>query len=213
MIEWNIVTEKREGGLPIAAIVLAAGEATRMGQPKQLLNIHRQPMVRRVVESVCAAGLDQVVVITGAYAEEVGKALDGLPVEVVFNPAWRAGMSTSLQKGLRVLRPEIRAALVVLADQPALTSDLVKSLADRYRATEAPAVAPVSHGKRGNPVLFDRALFEELQAVEGDQGGRAVLARHAAQVEQVEVGDLGVLFDVDTLCDYEKAKKMGIGGE
>jgi molybdenum cofactor cytidylyltransferase len=193
----------------IAAVVLAAGSSERMGQPKQLLAIDGQPMVRRVVEAVCGAGLDQVVVVTGAHAGEVGRALVGLPVEVVLNSDWQVGMSTSLRAGLAALRPEIQAVFIVLADQPALTPQLLESLATRYRATGAPIVAPIHRRKRGNPVLFDRRLFPELLRVAGDQGGRAILARHAARVEQVEVEDTAVLFDVDTRQDYEEAKKLG----
>jgi len=208
MIECTLVTEERETRLQVGAIVLAAGGSVRMGEPKQLLPIDGQPMVRIVVEAVCGAELDQVVVVTGAYADEVAQALAGLPVEIVASEAWSNGMSASLREGLSALRPEMRAALIVLADQPALTSGLIESIAARYRATEAPIVAPVCLGRRGNPVLFDKTLFTELLAVEGDQGGRAVLARYVAEVEQVEVDDPAVLFDVDTLHDYQEAQKL-----
>lgn len=193
---------------PVAAIVLAAGGSERMGQPKQLLPINGQPMVRRVVDAVCGAGLDQVVVVTGAYAGKVARALDGLPVEIVANEAWPEGMSASLRRGLGALRPEIQASIIALADQPALTSDVLSALVACYRATGAPIVAPVCQGRRGNPVLFGRRLFADLLAVEGDQGGRALLTRYAAEVEQVEVDGPSVLFDVDTLQDYAEARKL-----
>jgi molybdenum cofactor cytidylyltransferase len=209
MIECTIVIEDRESRVQVAAVVLAAGGSARMGQPKQLLAIDGQPMVRRVARAVCEAGLDQVVVVTGAHAGEVGRALAGLPVQLAHNRDWQEGMSTSLREGLDALRPEIQAALIVLADQPALTARLLGSLVAHYRATGAPIVAPVLQGKRGNPVLFDRELFDELLAVEGDQGGRAVLTRHAAQVEPVKVDDPAVFFDVDTLQDYAEAQEPG----
>ena len=177
-----------------------------MGRPKQLLPIDGQPMVRRVVEAVCGANLAQVVVVTGAYAEEVGRALAGLPVELVANETWSAGMSASLRRGIGALRPGIHASLIALADQPALTSQVLSALVFRYCATRAPIVAPVCQGRRGNPVLFDRRLFAELMAVEGDQGGRTLLTRYAADVQHVEIDDPAVLFDVDTLQDYEEAQ-------
>lgn len=208
MIECSIVIEEKVVEVPVAAIVLAAGGSERMGEPKQLLPIDGQPMVRRVVEAVCGVGLDQVVVVTGAYADLVAQALAGLPVEFVANEAWLEGMSTSLRRGLGALGPEIQASLIALADQPALTSDVLSALVARYRATGAPIVAPVCQGRRGNPVLFDRRLFADLLAVEGDQGGRTLLARYTAEVEQVEVDDSGVLFDVDTPQDYEEAQKL-----
>lgn len=192
--------------IQIAAIILAAGGSARMGQSKQLLPIDGQPMVRQVTAAVCAADLAQVVVVTGAQAEGVSKALAGLPVEVVVNEAWAEGLSRSVGVGLRALRPEIQAALMVLADQPALTAELLNSLAARYRTTGAAIVVPVYQGRRGNPVLFDRSLFGELLAVEGDRGGRVLLARHGSRIEQVEVDSPAVLLDIDTRADYEKAR-------
>jgi molybdenum cofactor cytidylyltransferase len=207
MIECTIVNQKQESQAEIAAIVLAAGGSVRMGRPKQLLPIACQPMVRRVVEAVCSAGFDQVVVVTGAHADEVAEALQDLPVELVTNKAWTKGMSASLRRGLLALRPGIQAALIALADQPALTSQVVSDLVDRYRTTRAPIVAPTYEGRRGNPVIFDRSLFAELLMVEGDKGGRALLDRYASQVEKVELDDPAALFDVDTFEDYERVQR------
>jgi molybdenum cofactor cytidylyltransferase len=197
----------------VAAIVLAAGGSVRMRQPKQLLPIGDRPMVRRVVEAACEAELAQVVVVVGAHADAVQQALANLPVDIVVNEAWAEGLSTSVRAGLAALRPRIQAALMVLADQPALTSGLLKTLVARYRATGAPIVAPFFRGRRGNPILFDRALFAELLAVEGDQGGRAVVARHQQGMERVEVDDPAVLTDIDTRQDYEGVKEVRDGNK
>lgn len=188
----------------IGGVILAAGGSSRMGQPKQLLPVGGQPMVRRVTEAACSAGLGQVVVVVGAHADAVAGALAGLPAEVVVNPDWAEGISTSLRAGVRALRPEIRAAFVVLADQPALTADLFRTLAARYQATNAIVVAPFYQGQRGNPVLFDRSLFRDLLTTTGDRGGRGLVIRHADQMECVELGDPAVILDVDTHSDYEQ---------
>lgn len=193
---------------PVAAVILAAGGSTRMGELKQLLPIGGQPMVRRTAAAVCAAGLAQVVVVVGAQAEAVEAALDGLPLDLVRNPAWAEGMSTSLRAGLAALRPEIQAALVVLADQPYLTPAVLTALVERYRAGGAPIVAPVYRGRRGNPVLWDRALFAELAAAEGDRGGRLLLLHYEAQLDLLELDDPAVLLDVDTRRDYADAQRM-----
>jgi len=193
--------------IPIAAIILAAGASIRMGEPKQLLPVGGQPMVRRVAEAVCAASLAQVVVVIGANAEAVGQAVDGLPVEIVLNDRWPEGMTASLHAGLRALRPEIRAALVVLADQSRLAAKLIQALVDCYHTTGAPVIAPFYQGRRGRPVLFDRALFPELLAASDNKGRREVIARHRDQMARVEVGDPAVFRDIDTRQDYEEIRQ------
>lgn len=173
-----------------------------MGEPKQLLPVDGKPMVRRAVEAACAAGLAQVVVVVGASATEVANALGGLDVDLVRNDDWAEGMSTSLRAGMAALQPEVVAVLVVLADQPGLGGDLLRLLVTRHQASGAPIVAPYYHGRRGNPVLFDRRLFAELARVEGDRGGRVILDRYADEVERVDVDDAAVVRDIDTRQDY-----------
>ena len=180
-----------------------------MGEPKQLLTLEGQPMVRRVTEAVCAAKLAQVVVVVGAHARAIEQAISGLEVDLVVNAAWPEGMSTSVRAGIGALHPEIAAALLVLADQPALTPSLVQTLVTRYRTTRARIVAPFHEGRRGNPVLFDRTLFPELLAVEGDQGGRAVIAHNRDDVEQVQIQNPRTFMDVDTRQDYEAMQTLG----
>ncbi len=203
MIQLAVMDAEMGDTLHVAAIVLAAGASTRMGQLKQLLPVAGQPMVRRVTAAVCAANLEQVVVVLGAQADAVAQALHGLPVELVVNHAWQEGMSSSVRAGIGALHPEIDAALLVLADQPHLTAELLRALVDRYQVSGALVVAPYYGGRRGNPVLFDRALFAELEAVAGDRGGRSVIAHYRADLAQVEVDDPAVVSDIDTPEDYE----------
>lgn len=195
----------------VGAVILAAGGSTRMGEPKQLLVLQGKPMLRRVTETVCAAGLRQVVVVVGAHAQLVKQAISNLDVDLVINDAWPEGMSTSVRTGIRALEPEIQAVLLVLADQPALSPDLLQAMIARYHATGARIVAPYYEGRRGNPVLFDSDLFPELLSIEGDQGARAVIARHKDAVERVEIEDSKAFVDVDTHQDYEAMRTTGIG--
>jgi molybdenum cofactor cytidylyltransferase len=170
----------------IAGIVLAAGASRRFGSQKLLAAVGGVPLVRRTVEPLLEASLDDIVVVVGSNGLAVASALVGLSVRTVTNTAYAAGMSTSLRVGLDALPPAAEAALVALADQPGIGPDIVDRLVERYRADHSPIVAPLYRGVRGNPVLFDRALFDELRAVSGDEGGRSVIARDPARVALVE---------------------------
>jgi molybdenum cofactor cytidylyltransferase len=203
------MVQNSNAGPAVAAVVLAAGGSSRMPELKQLLPLGGRPMVRWAVEAACAAGLAQVVVVVGAQAEAVEQALAGLPAEVVRNERWPEGMSSSVRAGLQALQPGTRAALMLLADQPGVRPDLLRALVDGYLASGAPIVVPVFCGRRGNPVLFDRSLFPELMAVEGDRGGRVVIARHESAVHCVDVDDAAVISDVDTRQDYERTRSQG----
>ena len=187
----------------VSAVILAAGESRRMGQPKQMLLVDGQPMLGRVVRVVLAAGLDDVVVVLGAAAAEVKQALAGLPVRTVINDAWQQGMATSLRTGLTLVSPAAEAALFVPADLPCLTAQTIMAVVDCFASTGKPIVIPTCRGRRGNPVLFARRLFPELLAVQGDQGGRAIFASHQQEIGLVEVGDEGILLDVDTPEQYQ----------
>lgn len=179
-----------------AAVILAAGASSRFGSPKQLLDWQGQSLLRHVVLQSLAAPVHQVIVVVGAHFAEVAVTLQGLPVTMVYNPDWEQGQSTSMQAGLRACAPETQATLFVLGDQPALPSELLQRLVAAHRQTLAPIVAPHHQGRRGNPVLFDRACFAELLAVTGDSGGRPLFAKHAEQVVWIETGP-EALEDID----------------
>jgi 4-nitrophenyl phosphatase len=189
----------------VAAIVLAAGESRRFGQPKQLLPVGDKTMIQHVVDIALDSPLDQVIVVLGCRAAQIRASIADRPVQVVVNERWKSGLSSSVQAGLSAVRPQVGAALFVLADQPGVTSEVVAKLVERYRETRAPIVVPTHRGRRGNPVLFDRSLFAELMEVTGDQGGRQVIAEHRDELEEVEVGTGAILMDIDTADDYQTA--------
>jgi molybdenum cofactor cytidylyltransferase len=196
-----------ESEAQVAGILLAAGGSTRMGKLKQLLPLGGRPMVSHAASALCKASLAQVVVVLGAQADEVQRALGELPVEFVINEAWTEGISTSLRAGMRALRPEIEAALIALADQPGLTPALLRAIVARYRETRAAILAPFYQGRRGNPVLFDRVMFSELLQIRGDEGGRELLARYGDRLERLDTDDSAAVLDVDTPYDYAQARQ------
>lgn len=187
----------------VAGIILAAGGSVRLGRPKQLLDWRGQPFVRAVAETALRAGLDPVVVVTGAVAAEVIKSLEGLQVKIVHNGAWESGQASSIRAGLQALPPSTGAAVFLLADQPQVTFDVIAALVDLHATGLQPIVAPlVREERRANPVLFDRAAFPDLLKLEGDVGGRAIFPKH--RVEYMPWHDERLVLDVDTEADYRR---------
>jgi molybdenum cofactor cytidylyltransferase len=194
----------------IAAVVLAAGASTRFGSQKLLAEAQGAPLVRRTVEQVLAAGLDEIVVVLGREAQAVHAALDEMQVRFVVNPDFRAGMSTSLRSGIRSLATTVEAAIVVLGDQPGISASTILRLIEEYRRSGQPIVVPVYAGTRGNPVLFDASVFPELASVAGDQGGREVIGRDLSRVATVSL-PFAMPADVDTVEDYLHWLTSGTG--
>jgi molybdenum cofactor cytidylyltransferase len=186
----------------VAGVILAAGGAQRMQQPKQALIWRGQPLVRHVALAALEAGLDPIVVVTGSAADQVEAAVEGLPVLVANNPEWQAGQSGSVKIGLQALPAETGAAVFLLADQPQTPVGLIASLVETHAATLSPLVAPLVQGQRANPVLMDRVTFSDLFTLSGDQGGRALFARYP--VQWVPWHDSAILQDIDTPDDYQR---------
>lgn len=215
----------------VAGIVAAAGSSTRMGRRnKLLLEVEGEAMVRRVVSVALQGGLDPVVVVTGHDREGVEGALADLPCDLVHNLNHAEGLHTSVAVGTaRLLRPSSRpssrtpslpssrepnriadpgtqptAVVVLLADMPFTTPEMLRATLARHRQTEALAVASrYADRQTAPPVLYDRRLFGELVAL-GAGGGRALLRRHRARVVHLE-WPAEAAWDVDSPQDYERA--------
>jgi molybdenum cofactor cytidylyltransferase len=182
----------------ISAILLAAGQATRFGRCKQLTPIGGQPLLGHVLGTLRRSRVDEIVVVLGAYADDIREQVDFEGARVVFNPDFAAGMSSSIQAGLRALAPTAEAAMLVLADQPLVTTATLDTLISEYRRTSGQVILPTYHGVRGNPVVVDRALFPEIMEIRGDTGCRAIFGDHADSIVKVPVDDRGVVTDIDT---------------
>jgi molybdenum cofactor cytidylyltransferase len=193
----------------VYGLILAAGASSRMGRPKQLLDWGGRPLVRVAAETALAARLAPIVVVVGGARAEVQAALADLPLRIVANPDYAAGQSTSLRVGIVALDDRADAVVVLLGDQPFVTATIVERLVAEWQDGHAPIVAPVYAGQRGNPVLFARAVFPELLAIQGDQGARAVLAADPSRIHPVAFDDPRPLIDIDTLEDYERLRLKG----
>lgn len=190
----------------IVGIVLAAGTGSRFGPAEKLLaTVDGRPLVAYAVDSLLDTSLDRTVGIIRPDATDLGELLNSFGVGTIRNPEFGDGQSTSLARGLEVARLyDADAVLFMLGDMPCVRPETVEAVLDRYRSTDATIVAPTYDGERGNPVLFGREHFDALADVEGDTGGRELLA--SEPVALVETDDAGIRFDVDTPADLREAE-------
>lgn len=189
----------------LAAILLAAGASTRLGQPKQLIQMGGKSLLLRAAESAIASGASPVMVVLGRDAETFAAELAGLPVLPVTNESWREGMGSSLRCGLEALQREdssTAAVLLMVCDQPWVTAAHLRELWERYVASGK--VVAVRHGDGpGGPAIFPARYVADLVQVVGDKGARSLLrSLPAAEIELVELPEAG--FDLDTPEDLER---------
>jgi molybdenum cofactor cytidylyltransferase len=185
-------------------LLLAAGESSRMGRPKQLLEVGGKPLIVRAVEAALASAAWPVIVVLGAHASSIRPVLASFPVLLVENADWTSGMASSLRRGIATLQEfsrSIDGALVALCDQPHFSSATIAALWTAFRSPDC-IVAARYGGTVGVPALFGRAYFPELLALEGAQGARSVLQKHAAKVTPVDLPELAI--DLDTPEDVER---------
>jgi len=180
----------------IAGIILAAGASSRMGRPKMLLSVGGGTLLSAVTGALLDGGIGSVVVVLGCEADHVRRSA-GLPddprLRVAVNADWPSGMASSLRRGIDECG-EAKAALVALGDQAGITPERVRRIVSAWRPG-VPLVVPASGRRAGHPVLFDRALWEELRSLSGDVGGREVVKRHLEEAVFVPAEPLA---DVDT---------------
>ena len=198
----------------VAAILLAAGSASRFraaggGASKLVAILGGKPLVRHAAEAALGSKARPIVVVTGHERDAVEAALDGLALRLAHNSDYALGLASSLKAGIAALPASAQGALVLLGDMPGVTPTLIDRLIAAFEAHPgALAAAPTSQGRRGNPVLLSRALFEAIAELEGDEGARKLLANAgAAQVIEVEAPGDGATLDVDTPDALEAARR------
>ena len=184
----------------IAAIILAAGQSTRMGTINKLtIAIDGKPMVRHAAEAALASAARPVIAVTGHEPGAIAAALGGLPLTIVHNGEYAQGLSTSMKAGLAALPADIDGVVILLGDMPRVAAGEIDKLIAAFNPVEGRAiVVPTRKGQRGNPVLLGKQTFLELARVEGDSGARAVIAAHPDLVGEAEMDTDSVLTDIDT---------------
>ncbi|HWP81720.1 MAG TPA: nucleotidyltransferase family protein [Bacteroidota bacterium] len=186
----------------IAILILAAGNSSRFGTPKQLLAFNGRSLLRFVTETALSSKADSVTVVVGYEAERMQAELQGLSVTIITNRNWEKGMGSSLFAGIHMIARFADAALIMLADQPLISADTLNAIIDPYRTGGRKIVASEYSGTIGVPALFDKQFFPELTNVTGDSGAKLVLQKHRDLVTCIPF-PLGAV-DVDTPADYEK---------
>jgi len=204
------VPDAREG---VSAVLLAAGSGSRFGGGKLLAPYLGRPLIESSLTNLAEAPVEETVVIVGDDAERLRPICEPYGVRIVENPNWQRGQSTSVQAGLEALGPEVRAAVVLLADQPLVGPGAVKRLVAAFERGAKVAVATYG-GRRRNPVLFSRTVWPLLEVgLSGDEGARTVLRRHPDLVTEVPCDGVGDPADVDTREDLRGLEHVhqGIG--
>jgi len=189
-----MVTSENDDGLH--AIVLAAGASTRFGSAKQLVRIAGRPMLHATVTRAVEVAGNAVIVVLGARAEELAPLLSHSPASIVINREWREGLASSIRAGVARLPAACSGAMLLLADQAAVTAEDLRRLAGAWRRQTAYVAAAVYGATVGVPAIFPRASFPNLLQLRGDQGARALIQRNPDRVVRVPMESAGV--DIDT---------------
>lgn len=188
----------------ISALLLAAGESKRMGRPKLLLPLGGRTIIEQAVDNLLGSRVDEVVVVVGYRAQELGEKIARKPVKIVRNRRYRQGMSTSLIAGLNGIDRRAQAIMIALADQPFVESSLIDELLEEFKKQDKGILIPVCQGQRGHPVILSLKYKERLLALRGDVGARPLIEENPDDLLEVPVESNSVNMDLNTPEDYTK---------
>ena len=190
----------------IVILIPAAGASRRLGSPKQLLKWGDSTLLSHTIETVEELGQKEIIVVLGAYFDKIKSEIENRSVHILKNEDWKNGLGSSIAVGVEYLLNDNRnfdAVLIMLADQPLITSKYLKAMVGKFRADENQIIATVyGKGKYGVPALFDKKYFNQLQKLTDDRGAQELIKRLTKFVTSVDVNPL--IVDIDTEEDYKK---------
>jgi molybdenum cofactor cytidylyltransferase len=191
----------------ISAIILAAGQSKRMGQPKMLLPWGKSTVIEHVIGTFLNAGIKDVIVVTGGTREQVEGTISQYPVRKIHNTNYAAGeMLSSIQRALQRMPEQAQAVLIGLGDQPQVQEKTVRLICEAYRGSQSRLIVPSFQMKRGHPWLVARPLWSEILDLKPPESPRDFLARHANEIHYVNVDTPSILADLDTPEEYQKSR-------
>jgi molybdenum cofactor cytidylyltransferase len=189
----------------IAGLILAAGESRRMGRDKALLTYRGRSFLETIVNNLGAAGIEKITVVLGHHAEIIQRALNLAAVRVVVNHNYQRGQTSSLQVGLAAAVADSPEAVVLcLVDHPAISTEVIGKLTERFESTHPPVLIPTHEGQRGHPIVINRTLFPEFLALPPEEPANTVIRKYRDATQFVEVADPGILLDVDDPATYNR---------
>jgi molybdenum cofactor cytidylyltransferase len=188
----------------IWTIVLAAGESSRMAQPKLLLPFGEKTIIETVLDTAASSKANYTLLVTGGFREKIEQKAKRFPTITVFNPDYKQGMLSSVQMGFRSLPEGAQAAVVLLADQPSISYTVIDKIIDAYIQTLKGILLPTYKKKRGHPVLFDMKYKSDIAALSLEVGLRGIVYGHPNDVYEVPVNTSSILRDIDDMKDYKR---------
>lgn len=193
--------------LCVGVIMLAAGESSRLGRPKQLLPYKGKTLLQYSLEQAVASNAKKVVVVLGANAEVLQKGISNYPIHTAINERWQEGMASSIRTGIKIITeitPYINGVILAVCDQPFMTTALLNTLIEAHHTTGKGIVTCSYDNTFGPPVFFHHSFFPELLQLKGDVGARSIVKQHTVNVEAIPFPE-GTL-DIDTDIDYKNIK-------
>jgi len=192
----------------ITAIVLAAGESKRMGRPKMLLSYGKKTIIETVIDNVIQSKVDKVLVVLGSDRKKIERKIKDYPdIEIAFNPDYSKGMLSSVQTGFQSLARGTQGVMVLLGDQPSISTAVINNIIDAFKTRKKGIILPVYKKDRGHPVLIDIKYRREVEKLSPEVGLRGLVYGHPEDVLEVAVEDPEILQDIDDMKDYKRELK------